>query len=269
MNMNENDLKIGREFLKNTLFLKGGRIESDQMKKMPSPPLQKPYPDDTPLIDLIEPEDFKIGNVALIDVINKRRSRRKFTKEPLTLEELSFLLWSTQGVQQIIGNNSATWRTVPSGGARHPFETYLYISLVDGLQPGLYRYLSIEHKLCLLRENLYQPFPIDKTLVAKAPIVFIWSVIPYRTEWRYGAFCHKVIAQETGHICQNLYLAAEAIGAGCCAVGAYYQELMDKFINVDGKEEFSIYTARVGKVKQSEKSLLRMAEALHGYRSRK
>lgn len=266
--MSEDDIETGRNFLKNIFWMKGGRIESDQMKKIPPPPLQKPYPDDIPLIALINPEDFKIGKMSLIDVINKRRSRRKFTKELLNLEELSFLLWVTQGVQQIIGNNSATWRTVPSGGSRHPFETYLYISLVEGIQPGLYRYLSIEHKLYRLRENLDQPFPIDKTLVAKAPVVFIWTVIPYRTEWRYGPICYKIIAQETGHICQNLYLACESIGAGCCAVGAFSQELMDEYINVDGKEEFAIYTARVGKVKQTEKSLLRLAETLHGYRSR-
>jgi SagB-type dehydrogenase family enzyme len=140
---------------------------------------------------------------------------------------------------------------------------------VEGLQPGLYRYLSIKHKLYLLREDLEKPFSINKTLVAPAPIVFIWTVIPYRTEWRYGAFSYKTIAQETGHICQNLYLASEAINVGSCAVGAYIQDLMDEYISVDGTDEFAVYTARVGKIKQSEKSLLRMAESLHGYRARK
>jgi SagB-type dehydrogenase family enzyme len=271
-NMNEDELNRGRNLLKTSYFMnlmKGIVFKSDQAKKIPPPPLQKPYHDNTVMIDLIKPEDFNIGKMPLIDVINKRRSQRRFTKELFTLEELSFLLWATQGVQYIIGDGSATWRTVPSGGARHPFETYLCLFQVEGLQPGLYRYLSIEHKLCLLRGDLEKPFLIDKTLVARAPIIFIWTVIPYRTEWRYGVFSYKTIAQETGHICQNLYLASEAIGAGTCAVGAYNQEIMDEYISVDGKDEFVIYTARVGKVRQSPKSVLRMAETLHGYRSRK
>jgi len=268
--LSEEEYKKYREFLKSISFQKGAKFVSDQIKKIPPPPLEKPYPEDVPLIDLVDPQNFSIGNMSLIDVINKRRSRRKFTKEPFSLEEISFLLWSTQGVQRIIGNNSATWRTVPSGGARHPFETYLYLSLEGDLKPGLYRYLSIEHKLLLLREDLEDPFPLDKTLVFKAPLVFIWTVIPYRTEWRYGDFSYKTIAQETGHVCQNLYLASEAIGAGTCAVGAYDQELMDRYLSLDGKEEFAVYTARVGKIKpdKSEKSLLRTAETIHGYRNR-
>ena len=251
--------------------MKNGKLQfsSDQLKGLPAPPLQKPYPENAELIDLVKPEGFTIGKMAFIDVINKRRSRRKFTKDLFTMEELSFLLWTTQGVQHIIGKGNATWRTVPSGGARHPFETYLCLNQVEGLTPGLYRYLSIEHKLYLLREDLDKPFSINKTLIAPAPIVFIWTAIPYRSEWRYGAFSYKTMAQETGHIAQNLYLAAEAIGAGACAVGAYIQDLMDEYISVDGKDEFVVYTARVGKTKQSNKSLLRMAETQHGYRSRK
>ncbi len=260
----------GRNFLKSLAWSSKVKFESDQLKKIPPPPLQKPYSKNAVLIDLIPPEQFTIGKMPLIDVINKRRSRRKFTKEPFNLEEISFLLWCTQGVQRIIGNKSATWRTVPSGGARHPFETYLCLYQVEDIKSGLYRYLSLEHKLCFIRENLEEPYPLDKTLIFKAPIVFIWTVIPYRTEWRYGTFSYKTIAQETGHICQNLYLATEAIGAGICAVGAYDQELLDNYLSIDGEEEFAIYTARVGKIKKKkdDKSLLRMAEAIHGYRNR-
>lgn len=95
-------------------------------------------------------------------------------------------------------------------------------------------------------------------------------MIPYRSEWRHGQYSYKTIAQESGHICQNLYLASEAIGAGSCAVGVYNQELMDNYIGVDGVEEFTIYVARVGKInpKNSEKSILRQAELYHGYRNR-
>jgi SagB-type dehydrogenase family enzyme len=67
-------------------------------------------------------------------------------------------------------------------------------------------------------------------------------------EWRYGLAAHKVILLDAGHVCQNLYLACEAIEAGTCAVAAYNQELMDKLLRIDGKDEFAIYLAVIGKV---------------------
>jgi len=70
----------------------------------------------------------------------------------------------------------------------------------------------------------------------------------YRTEWRYTIIAPKIIALDAGHVCQNLYLASEAIGAGTCAIGAYTQDMMDANLGVDGKDEFVIYIAAVGKV---------------------
>ena len=80
-------------------------------------------------------------------------------------------------------------------------------------------------------------------------MVFIWTAIPYRTEWRYSMVAHKIIAMDAGHLCQNLYLASEAIGAGTCAVGAYNQSEMDTIVGVDGEDEFVIYVAPVGRTK--------------------
>ena len=77
--------------------------------------------------------------------------------------------------------------------------------------------------------------------------MFIWTTIPNRMEWRYSVVSHKIIALDAGHVCQNLYLACESIGCGTCAIGAYDQEKMDKFLGVDGEEEFAIYAAPVGR----------------------
>ena len=87
-----------------------------------------------------------------------------------------------------------------------------------------------------------------QSFTGKSAVTFIWTAIPHRMEWRYGLAAHKVIAIDAGHVCQNLYLACEAIGAGTCAVAAYHQELMDQLLRVDGKDEFTIYLAPVGKV---------------------
>jgi SagB-type dehydrogenase family enzyme len=145
------------------------------------------------------------------------------------------------------------FRTVPSGGARHPFETYLVIRRVEGLEPGLCRYLPLEHKLYFLgplaeRQALLDAAWDGRRMLEQSAVVFLWTALPYRTEWRYTIVAHKIIAQDSGHLCQNLYLACEAIGAGTCAVGAYTQAAVDALLGVDGEEEFVIYMAPVGTV---------------------
>jgi len=227
--------------------------ESDQRKGIPPPPLEKPYSRDSVLIELKESEETGLGTISLVKAIKNRESRRKFTLENLKLEELSFLLWATQGVNSVDKNRVWTKRTVPSGGARHPFETYLIINRVEGVEPGVYRYLPIEHKLVLVNGNKPLPGKISEAcwnqdFVGESAVVFVWAAIPYRTEWRYSVIGYKDIAVEAGHICQNLYLACEAIGAGTCAVLAYEQEAMDALIGVDGEDEFTVYLAPVGKV---------------------
>lgn len=244
-----------RKFLKSDLWEEWEALETDQKKKIPPPLSQKPYPEGATLIDLVAPEDLTVGQMPLIEAINRRKSRRKYTADPLTLEELSFLLWATQGVRQIMHGGSRIYRTVPSGGARHPFETYLIVNRVNGLEPGLYRYLSVEHKLCFLSAadaglaEQVDKAVYEQTFAVSSAVVFVWTVIPYRTEWRYTIVSPKLIAQDSGHVCQNLYLASEAIGAGTCAIGAYAQDKMDAILGVDGEEEFAVYVAPVGKIK--------------------
>lgn len=245
------DIKGFREIMKATLFDELGKsIISDQEKKLPQPSLEKGYSEDERLINLVSPDNFTCGNMSLIDALKNRRSRRVLSEEQLTLEELSFLLWSTQGVKRATKN--ATFRTVPSGGARHPFETYLAVFNVEGLESGLYRYLALEHKL--VKINTHSNFKedlldacYDQKFVINSAVTFIWTAVPYRTEWRYNVASARIILMDVGHVCENLYLASESINAGTCAVGAYEQNKIDKLIGVDGEDEFTIYLAPVGK----------------------
>ena len=84
--------------------------------------------------------------------------------------------------------------------------------------------------------------------VQDCAVAFIWTAIPYRTEWRYGDISPKLIALDAGHLCQNLYLGCVAIGAGACAIGAYDQDELDQILNIDGFDELTIYMATVGKL---------------------
>ena len=242
-----------REFLKAHGWDERDKTPTDQKKRIPAPAVQKPFPEVAERIGLVAPEDFKVGDISMREAITQRKSRRKFSPGALTLEELSFLLWATQGVHETTGAGTATKRTVPSGGARHPFETYLVVNRVAGLAPGLYRYLALEHSLLFLKTDPELPEKTshgcrDQAFVGQGAVVFIWTAIPYRGEWRYLMVAHKMIAIDAGHVCQNLYLASEAIGAGTCAIAAYNQDRMDDLVGVDGTEEFVIYAAPVGKI---------------------
>lgn len=246
-------IKDYRKVIKADLWAAWDSLELDQRKNIPPPEVQKPYPPEADLVDLVAVKDFTVGEMSVREAIKRRRSHRQYKAQPLTLEELSYLLWATQGVSHLIRGGQTVLRTVPSGGARHPFETYLLVNRVTGLQPGLYRYLSIEHKLWLmgtepgLAEKVHEAS--NDQYVLESAVVFMWTVIPYRSEWRYGLLAHKMMAQDSGHVCQNLYLACESIGAGTCALGAYDQAKMDAVLGVDGEEEFTFYVAPVGKVR--------------------
>lgn len=232
-------------------------FQTNQQKKLPNPPLQKPYPTDTKLIDLVEIDDIECGkDVSLYFTLLMRKSHRTFTEAFLTLEELSFLLWATQGVHEVTKHHGAgTRRVVPSGGARHPYETYLIINRVKGLEAGLYRYLAIEHKLLFLKsiekageEKIKAITP--QSFIPKGAVVFVWVALPERMEWRYSIMSNKTIAIEAGHISQNLYLACEALGVGTCAIAAYNQEEVDDLFELDGEDEFTVYLAPVGKLEK-------------------
>ena len=242
--------KQNRDFMKSKF---NEELVSDQQKQLSQPPLQKDYVNDSDVIDLPQvKKDFAVKD-NVYNCIMDRKSHREYKKEALTLEELSYLLWTTQGVKDIRGNNYATIRPVPSAGARHPFETYIAVNNVEQLKKGIYRYLALEHKLLFLYEEedletKLSDGTLGQKFVGTAPATFIWSCIPYRGEWRYDRFSHKVMLLDAGHVCQALYIACESLNLATCAIAAYDQTLIDNMIKVDGNEEFVVYMAPVGKI---------------------
>ena len=247
-------LKEYRYFLKDSIRQTINFRQTSQSHGLPAPPLQKPCPEDAVRVDLPDgPKSLKkLCTVPVADAIARRESVRFYTAAALGLDELSALLWATQGIRQVLSRECAL-RTVPSAGARHSFETYIAASNVKGLSPGLYRYLPLDNQLIelYLDENIGIRAAyacMDQRFVASAAATFFWTTIPARMEWRYGLAAHKVIALDAGHVCQNLYLACTALGAGTCAIAAYDQTECDRLLGVDGEEEFTIYIAPVGKV---------------------
>lgn len=252
--MNKGHEKIrGREFLKDTIRLQMDFSQTDQSRGFPAPPVQKPFDEDKKRIELTPVDALQNDiQVDLTKAIADRVSHRKFKDEALSLQELSYLLWSTQGVR---GSRRAgsVLRTVPSAGCRHAFETYLCVFNVEQLTTGIYRYLPLEHQLILEFEEtaLDQKIGVatlGQFFTGRCAVTFVWTALPHRMEWRYGEASYKVIALDAGHVCQNLYLACSAVGSGTCAIAAYNQEIMDALLKVDGTDEFVVYLAPVGKV---------------------
>jgi SagB-type dehydrogenase family enzyme len=247
-------LEFHREFMKDSLRKRINFSQTDQGRNVPPPPIEKPYDPDAVRIPLPAREEFNdcVKNRDIVSLIGNRESRRRYSIVPLSLVELSFLLWSTQGIKSMPAPE-ASLRTVPSAGARHSFETYLFVRSVVGLDTGLYRYLPVEHELLSLGavDNMGAQLVkacLGQGFVGAAAVTFVWATIPYRMEWRYAHCAHRVILMDVGHVCQNLYLACEAIGAGTCGVAAYDQEELDRLTGLSGEDEFAIYLAPVGKI---------------------
>lgn len=244
--------KSGRHFLTDRIRDEVDFRTTDQSRGFPPPPVQQAAPPDSRVIPLPDWDTWSIPACDLLTAFARRQSRRTFTGEPLSLDELAFLLWATQGVRGII-HEAAVLRTVPSAGCRHPFETYLAVLNVDGLESGLYRYLPLDHAIVQVCEVANLPERLTAAtrgqgFAGRSAVTFVWVAIPERTEWRYAEASYKVIAVDAGHVCQNLYLACEAIGAGTCAIAAYNQALVDELVGVDGYNEIAMYLAPVGKV---------------------
>jgi SagB-type dehydrogenase family enzyme len=241
-----------REFLKDNIHNTIDFSQTDQNRGIEAPPIQKPHPTDAKRIDLAKPGEWKnILRVSVDEAIARRRSRREYSSNSMSMDELSFILWATQGIR---GNPTRVHalRTVPSAGCRHALETYIAAFRVEGLTKALYCYLPMSHQLILLAEKdglegLVAEAASFQSFAGESAFTLIWTAIPYRMEWRYGLASFKLIALDAGHVCQNLYLACEAINAGTCAIAAYNQEKLDTLLGVDGDEEFAVYMAPVGK----------------------
>lgn len=233
---------------------------TDQQQKLPFPLPLKSAKGTNKISLPLDIEDTAAPQ-SLFDLFVNRKSCRSYAETPLSLKELSFLLWAVQGVRHFAGKQKqVTFRNVPSAGSRHPFETYLFINKAEGVTPGIYHYLPQSHELEIWEELPDYQEELTEALngqefAGTAPVTFVWSVLPYRTEWRYGLQAHKYMLIDAGHVCENLYLACEAIGCGTCAIGSYNQELLDELLgfapgpSAEMDYEFAVYAAPVGKKK--------------------
>jgi SagB-type dehydrogenase family enzyme len=161
------------------------------------------------------------------------------------------LIWATQGITSKA--RGFDFRASPSAGALYPIETYLVANRVEEIPSGLYHYDVRETQLTLLREGHFGPelsqAGLGQEMLEEAACVFLWTAIVGRSKWKYGERAYRYIYMDVGHIGQTLYLAATALNLGCCTVGAFFDEEVDRVVGVDGKNEISLYLGAVGHVR--------------------
>lgn len=197
---------------------------------------------DIKIIKLPEPEYE--GKLSVEEAISQRRSVRDYQDEPLTLEDISQLLWAAQGL------NKRGSRVVPSAGALYPIEIYLVVKDVKDLVPGVYHYLISKHSLEKYIEyqidDQLEEAALDQSYVGEAPIKIIISGIFERTAIKYGDRAPQYVYQESGHVSQNIYLQAESLGLGTVTVGGFRQSEVDNLLGFSEGQQ-TLYIMPVGR----------------------
>jgi len=236
---------IGDRFQQETKYHRD-RMPRGPLDRPSRPDTYKKYPD-ARRIELPDPQTAA-PDAPLHETLKKRKSIRQFADKPLGLEQLSYLLWASAGIQR--RERGFEFRTAPSAGALYPIETYLAVNNVRVLPSGIYHYPVAAHVLEELKPGDFGPdaaaAALGQTMCAGAPVTFIWTGIFQRSKWKYRQRAYRYVYLDAGHVAENLALAAVALGLGSCQIGALYDDEANALIGVDGTEESVIYMTAVG-----------------------
>jgi len=191
------------------------------------------------------PEPRYDSEVSLEQSLLQRRSIRSYTGAPLTLQEVSQLLWAAQGITDPRG-----FRTAPSAGALYPLEVYVVVGDVQNLPPGVYRYEPDEHQLIKTmdgdRRAGLASAALGQSCVKEGAVAIVFTGVYERTTGKYGDRGIRYVHMEVGHAAQNLCLQATAIGLGAVTIGAFYDEQVTRLLNLPEKEQ-PLYIIPVGR----------------------
>jgi SagB-type dehydrogenase family enzyme len=209
------------------------------------PALYKEYPQ----AEKVKLTHFKpVEQMSLDEVLKQRKSIREFRYEPISKDQVSYLLWASTGIQRV--EHGYEFRTAPSAGALYPIDTYLIINNAAGIEQGVYYYSVKAHCLEQLKKGDTRfeitRAALDQQMCATAAVVFVWSAVFERCKWKYGQRAYRYIYLDAGHIAENLALAAVSLNLGSCEIGALYDEQVNSILGIDGKEESVICMAVVG-----------------------
>jgi SagB-type dehydrogenase family enzyme len=195
------------------------------------PELMQEFTSET--ISLPDPEYD--GDTSIEEALRKRRSVRSFKDRPLTLAEISQLLWAAQGFTGPEG-----LRTAPSAGALYPLEVYVIAGNVNGLPDGVYKYRPYRHEVAMVaagdkRTELCSA-ALGQTSVSRAAAVIVFAAVYDRTTVKYGDRGIQYVYMETGHAAQNVFLQAVPLALGTVVIGAFHDDAVKKVLKMSDRE---------------------------------
>ncbi|MBN1766234.1 MAG: SagB/ThcOx family dehydrogenase [Sedimentisphaerales bacterium] len=235
---------VGDTFQMQTKYRRG-KLGDKYLDWSKQPQLYKTY-EPCKKIPLPRPADPQ--GKSLTEIIKHRRSIRNYIDEPISLEALSYLLWAAGGITHRQGEWE--FRAAPSAGALYPIETYVVINRVNNLEQGVYHYGIRRHELELIKPGNFRhtvaQAALDQGMCSEAAVVFIWTAIFQRSKWKYDQRAYRYIYLDAGHIAAHLSLAAVDLNLASCQIAALYDDEVNALINVDGKEESTLYMTVVG-----------------------
>jgi SagB-type dehydrogenase family enzyme len=206
------------------------------------------------------PQPKRTGSVSVEDALQGRRSIRTYRKAPLTLADVSQLLWAAYGITRKMDDAPPFLRgglkTAPSAGALYPLEVYLAAGSVSNLPAGIYKYVPETHTLIQVvsgdKRAALCKAAMNQRMVGEAPVSLIYSAVFERTTRKYGRRGRqRYVCMDLGHSGQNVYLQAYALGLGTCAVGAFDDSSVKKVVGMTADEE-PLYIMPVGRRKVTE-----------------
>ncbi|UCD32505.1 MAG: SagB/ThcOx family dehydrogenase [Desulfobacterales bacterium] len=186
------------------------------------------------------------SETSIESTMMKRRSIRRYTDEPLTLYDVSQLLWAAQGI-----TNSRGFRTSPSAGALYPLEIYVIAGNVINFPAGIYKYKPIRHHLVKVAEGdkraALSRASLNQSSIKNAPIVLVFCAVYWRTTAKYGQRGKRYVFMEIGHSAQNVCLQVVSLGLGTVTIGAFHDDKVKKIVNSQTEEE-PLYIMPIGKL---------------------
>ncbi len=235
---------IGDKFQQETKY-EPSRIPIHKLVWDAKPPLYKEYPE----AQKIELPSFDPNQPMSLDrTLKQRKSIRDFQQQPISKDQLSYLLWASTGIQRI--EDGYEFRTTPSAGALYPLETYVVVNDVRQLEAGVYHYSIKAHQLEQLKEGEFRQeitaAALGQGMCQTSAVVFVWSAVFERCKWKYGQRAYRYIYLDAGHIAENLALAAVSLNLGSCEIGALYDNQVNAILGIDGSEESVVCMAVVG-----------------------
>ena len=241
---------VGKEFIKGTQYPDYSTV--DLVLRVPEPPHELPAKEGQTIIKLPNPKKFKVPDVPIRKAIEGYEPVGFFSRSKISLKELSYLLWCTQGFKKTVAE-SIQIRNIPSAGSRYPLETYFVANEVEGLETGLYRFLPKSHSIVAERIDSglileMSTASMNFKVMTRAAVTFLWVAVPYRSVWALGNRGYRSALIEAGHTCQNLIMAAANLGFEVFPTDMFHDEGIVRLANLDPETQWPVYLAAVGSV---------------------